>query len=254
MHGLRWKVVVLASMLLAFLGGGAAAEGSTDDQAEPVSILFVGNSLTYFNGGIDSHVAGLAASDPAGMTLEVDASTAGGASLWTHWYLGVANRIRKGSYDIVVLQEDFPAIHGQTEQFLEPARLLEQVIADSGARTVFFMTWPFEEVDWVGLDDIVAAHRRVEEELATSIVPAGIAMARAQAERPDLALIVDTRGHPSAAGTYLAAATNYATLSGRSPEGLPYRMEGVSDEDAAFLQRVAWEVVQEWRDGSPAEG
>ena len=44
------------------------------------------------------------------------------------------------------------------------------------------------------------------------------------------------------------------TVYGHSPEGLTYRPEGVSEEEAAYLQRVAWEAIQGWDDGamSPA--
>jgi hypothetical protein len=77
-------------------------------------------------------------------------------------------------------------------------------------------------------------------------------MERALAERPELHLIGDDQIHATWEGAYLAAATVYATLFDRSPEGLPYHF-GVTPEDAAFLQRIAWETVTEWRAGEPAQ-
>ena len=44
----------------------------------------------------------------------------------------------------------------------------------------------------------------------------------------------------------------YATIFDRSPEGLAVAPEDVTPEDAAFLQRIAWETVQEWREGTPS--
>jgi hypothetical protein len=63
------------------------------------------------------------------------------------------------------------------------------------------------------------------------------------AERPGLDLYVADLRHPSLAGTYLAAATTYATPSGHSPVGNGYDA-GLGAETAAFLQRMAWETVQ----------
>jgi hypothetical protein len=56
--------------------------------------------------------------------------------------------------------------------------------------------------------------------------------------------------HASWQGAYLAAAVIYATIFGRSPEGLDYTF-GVSEEDAAFLQRIAWQTVTDWQAGVP---
>ena len=41
----------------------------------------------------------------------------------------------------------------------------------------------------------------------------------------------------------------YATVYERTPEGLPFHL-GVSAEEAAFLQRIAWETVTDWQAGS----
>ncbi|MEX1343969.1 MAG: hypothetical protein AB1Z63_04785 [Candidatus Limnocylindrales bacterium] len=114
------------------------------------------------------------------------------------------------------------------------------------------MTWPYYRLDWVDLDGIVDAHRQVEAELGATVAPVGLAMEIALAQRPDLAMLGVDRVHPSPAGTYLAAATIYATLFDRSPEGLDFVADNVTPEDAGFLQAVAWEAVQEWREYAPA--
>ena len=113
------------------------------------------------------------------------------------------------------------------------------------------MTWPYERLDWVSLDQIVGAHRRAEAELGAKVAPVGVAMANALTERPDLAMLGPDAEHESAAGIYLAAAVIYATVFDRTPEGLPYH-HMLSEDDAAFLQRVAWDTVKAWRQGVPA--
>jgi len=84
------------------------------------------------------------------------------------------------------------------------------------------------------------------------VAPVGIAMADALAERPDLAMIGEDGEHQTNHGAYLAAATIYATILDRSPEGLPFEDEGITGDDADFLQRVAWETVQQWQQSAAA--
>jgi hypothetical protein len=47
------------------------------------------------------------------------------------------------------------------------------------------------------------------------------------------------------AGTYLAACTTFAALTGRSPVGNPY-LAGIDEPTARLLQTVAWETVQDY--------
>jgi hypothetical protein len=136
--------------------------------------------------------------------------------------------------------------------FLEYARLFDQEIADASAETVCYMTWPIGFFNDIDLDDIVGAHRRIEAETGASVAPVGVAMEKALAERPDLEMIIFDALHPTPAGTYLAAATIYATLFDRSPVGLAYFTDDVSEDEAAFLQRIAWETMDEWRAETPS--
>ena len=48
--------------------------------------------------------------------------------------------------------------------------------------------------------------------------------------------------HPSALGAYFVALVAYATIYGTDPTGLP-ALNGVSEDAAALLQRVAWQTV-----------
>jgi hypothetical protein len=63
--------------------------------------------------------------------------------------------------------------------------------------------------------------------------------------RPDIELYVPDKRHPSLAGTYLAAATVYGALLGKSPVGNTYTA-GLPKDVAAHLQQAAWGTVQEF--------
>ena len=112
----------------------------------------------------------------------------------------------------------------------------------------------------------------LSERLSMTSIPAADAWERVMDERPELDLQTtgpDMFEHASYAGTYLNTAVTYAVLTGRNPEGLEFRpvdlipdpdtvapgirrdvermREGavITDADAAYLQRIAWETVQQ---------
>jgi hypothetical protein len=215
----------------------------------PDKILFVGNSFTYFNNGVENHVRELAASASPPRLIKADSTTQGGATLRIHYGRSeVHDTIREGAYDVVILQEDIPELtEHSVEPFFRHARLFDKDIGNAGAKTMFFMTWPYERLNWITLEDIAQAHDIISTELNAFVAPVGIAFQRARVERPDLAMLVNDKEHESIHGTYLAASVIYASLFGENPQGLPYTPAGVSAQEAAFLQRIAWETVQEWQ-------
>ncbi len=243
-------VAVTSASLLASATVGAAAQ-DTAASAQPLAerVLFVGNSHTGRHGGLDWLIENFVGSETDPRAFDGVAMTEGGVTLEYHWNNGARLAIREGDYDTVVLQGYLPgAASRNAEPFLEHARLLHAEAADAGAETIFFMTWPRGFDDWSDIDDVMAAHRALEGELGVTIAPAAYAFELAEAERPDLMLIGEDRVHATWEGAYLAAATVYATLFDRSPEGLPYAF-GVDTEDAAFLQRIAWQALNDWRAG-----
>jgi hypothetical protein len=215
-------------------------------------VLFIGNSYTYFN-DLSGLLARFAAA--GGREITVDMVAEGGMTLLGHLRSGEAVRsIRSGDWDVVVLQEqssrplDAPALMDTT------VRALGREVALAGARTALFLTWARRDHpdDQRALD---AAYRRCAGAVDAAVVPVGPCWRRALAEDPSAALHLEDGSHPAPMGTYLAACAFYATLTGCTPEGISVREvragdgdvftpEQLSQEDAAFLQRVAWETVR----------
>jgi hypothetical protein len=245
---LKVRVLLVLAALFAGLGGCAHYAAST---ATPqLRILFVGNSFTEANNGLENHVRRLAASAQPPKPLLTDSHIRGGATLKIHYARREALEvIRGGGYDVVVLQDDIPELRERSvEPFLEHARLFDRAIAESGATTLFFMAWPYERLNWIGLDAIAAAHRQIGGELGAPIAPVAIAFDRASSQRPAMNMLGRDKEHESIYGTYLAACVIYATVFGESPVGLTYAPWRVSVEEAEFLQRIAWETAQEWQE------
>lgn len=113
------------------------------------------------------------------------------------------------------------------------------------------MTWAYQDAPAM-TDALAEAYTRMGADNQAQVIPAGLAFRKSIQVRPEVNLYDADKRHPSMAGTYLAAATTYATLFRRSPVGHPYTA-GLEPTVAAHLQSVAWATVQEYegRTGKP---
>ena len=112
----------------------------------------------------------------------------------------------------------------------------------------------------ITIEEIAQAHRDLATELGAEVAPVGLAWQQAMEERPEVDLYNVHGVQPSIYGTCLAANVVYATVFGKNPSGLAYlppegiyplsngeTVSGITEEEAAFLQRIAWETVQEYQ-------
>lgn len=81
-------------------------------------------------------------------------------------------------------------------------------------------------------------------ELKSQIAPVGNAWEAALKADKKLVLHTSDKKHPTATGTYLAACVFYATIYGKSPEGLPGSIGKLADEEARAMQAIGWKTVQ----------
>ena len=207
------------------------------DSQPSTRILFIGNSYTFINGGLDKQLKGLAPS------IETECIAVGGYTLEKHWNDGNAiQTIREGKWDYVILQEQsqFPVIN--QKKFYDFARKFDEEIRRSGAKTILLMTWerPDSRKFGVTTDNLAAAYKAIGKELGVKVAPAGLAFARAIRGKPELTLYSQD-GHPTVEGTYLAACVLYRTIFENSPVGNPYSERSIPAEMRAYLQGIAAE-------------
>ena len=245
----------LAVGVVSLTGCGSGSEESVPQMAPaPRSVLFVGNSFSIVEGGLEVHVKGLAASTRTAHDIVVERSAQEGATLSTlRQDPATLQSIRAGGHDIVVLQDDIPEYGGPTaDPFKEQVRWFNQEIRAKNGRPVLFMAWPYERLNWISLATIAEAHKTIGRELGIPTAPVGLAFAASESERPALAMLGADREHESLHGIYLAACVIYATIFQESPEGATYAPVGITADEAAFLQRVAWQTVSIWKTASAA--
>jgi hypothetical protein len=220
-------------------------------------VLFVGNSLTQGN-DLPLLVEALAAA--GGRPLSSESVTFGGAALEDHWRLGTQDRIAAGGWRYVVLQQGPSSLPESRANLREWTARFDAVIREARGVTSLYMVWP-ESARREVFPQVSDSYRLAAQDVGGILLPAGDAWIAAWRRNPSLALYGSDGFHPTLAGSYLAALTIYAGLTGGSPVGLPGRLtlrNGASVEvdarDVPVLQAAAAEVVIARGLGAPAEG
>ena len=236
--------LTLAPLLFAI----ASCQAPIEAAPPPATILFVGNSFTFWNGGLWKHMQGLSATHGEGTGAKTSRVVRGGASLKVLWKRTKArDTIANGDFDVIVLQEDLPET--TVVDFHTYAAKFDALAHEAGSRLIFFMAWNYERLDWMSMEEIAAEHRKMAETLGAEVAPCGLAWQRAMAERPEIDIYDQDREHPSVHGTYLTLLVIYSTIYGESAVDLdltPPDEFQITPEDDAWLRRVAWETVQAW--------
>lgn len=236
-------LILLAAALVLARGTGCAFAGD-----RCLRVLFVGNSYTSVN-DLPATFARLVRS--GGDAVEVSMIAPGGAFLADHAASpDVAAAIAGTAWTAVVLQEqsEAPAAPDVRDAQMIPAAVsLVTAVRLAGAQPYLLETWarrdgwPERSMDRAAMQAAIdAGYREAAARAGAFVVPAGDAWERALVKAPAIGLWQVDGSHPTIAGTYLAACVLYATLKGRSPDGLA-EMAGLSAADAATLQRIAAE-------------
>lgn len=243
----KLQCLLLGLFLLHSASAQATAGGP--HTAPPQSILFIGNSFTFYNNAVYTHLRKLLiADDPATrQSIFLKSMTVSGAVLSDHRG-GLTQLLDARDWDVVVLQGHSREAtdEAKLEGFASTLREFTRAIRAKGAEPVLFMTWAY--ADQPGMTPgLASAYARLGEDLNARVAPVGLAFARAAEDIPGVRLHDADKVHPSLEGTYLAAAVFYATLYGESPVGLEYAA-GLDDALARQLRAVAWRTVQLYSD------
>lgn len=246
LNGIAARVVIG----LAILGSrpGWAESKDPASSAQPDKVLFIGNSLTFYN-KLPDMIKFLAGHAPKPQKLDVDSHTVGGAKIEKHWKDGEAlKKIQKGGWTYVVLQGLSTEAVTDKDGLFKHIRLFDAEIKKSGAKTLLYMTWALQKAPQ-DQAKITQAYNDIGKELGARVIPVGAAREAVLKSNPAAPIYTADGKHPSPAGSYLAACLFYAMLSGQPPKGLPTTVPDpkdtqkflakVSNEDAAFYQNIA---------------
>ena len=225
-------------------GGGASSPPppQTPPTTTDISLLFMGNSHTTFN-GLTSMVADMVRAGRPGMTV-TPVEAPGNMFLEDRLHDGpTIALLRRQTWSYVILQAQKYSTSGQFTYSTEEAKGLIRISREQRAVPVMFPEWPR-----LGVDEtrrIYDLHASIAQAEPACVAPIGQAWDLALARNPTLVLHAADGNHSAPAGAFLAALVLYATITGQSPLGVPpmpqYPVDAALQET---LRGIAAETVQ----------
>lgn len=253
------------SITLALTGTNAAGAAVTASSTytkhynagvEPVSVLFIGNSYTYY-GELWSVFQKVAYS--AGYNVNVDSVTEGSHRLYQFADPSdargavVERKLSENLYDIVFLQEQSVDPIINYERFESGATTLYNRIMQHNpdCRVILYQTWgrksgsdtlTTDNRGWTNETmtyDVRYAYAKLGETLGLEVSPAGAAFFDVYSNHADtIELYNADLQHPSEIGTYLAALVHFQTVFGDKLDQVTYN-GGQNSDTVKILKQAA---------------
>lgn len=244
------------TFLLCLLHLGLSAQETTN-------ILFIGNSLTYYN-DMPQMVKQIA--EDKGHPTQVTMYAPGGTGFIHHVENPtVYNHIREGEWDFVILQPGSSESGGTSqtkEQTLARAKILNDSIAKYNpcAKVLYY---EISNGVWGNSQQNISTYNSVMDNIRSNVefwadhtssayVPAGEAMRTAWNNDPNTLLWGSTGDiHPNSRGSYLIACTFYASIFQEASLGNTILANELTSDEASYYQQLADEKVlnhlSDWR-------
>lgn len=226
------------------------------DPSKELSILFIGNSFTFYNDMPTALFQKICES--GGYKVKITSVTNGGhylsefADPSDQYGMMVRARLAKNKYDIVILQEQSGCPIKNPGRFYDGVRTLAELIKANGAEIWLYETWGYKagysKLETHGGDTATmemklrAAYSAIADEVGAKVVYAGIAMLDVHTNNPAINVYRDDLFHPSAIGSSVVAYTFYATLFGEDPRAVSFNCN-LPATTAKILKEAAYEAA-----------
>lgn len=225
-------------------------------------VCFLGNSYTYVN-DMPGLIGSIANAD--GHTLVKDQNTPGGHTLNQHSTNATSlAKIASNTWDYVVLQDQsqwpsFPIAQTSVDVFPK-AEILSDSIRSANECTIplFYNTWGREVGDpqWDSINTfekmnnrLFNAYDHMADVNGGKLSPVGIGFRHVFDDASTIVshgdLYTADGSHPSIYGSYLAACIFYNVIFETTPLGNTYLPAGLAQNEADYLQTVAYHVVND---------
>ena len=254
----QWMVRGICILLIPFFHSSAVIAASEPAKAEPLKVLFIGNSYTHMN-DMPSIFEKIARA--AGKNVKVEKNTRSGASLRVHsGREDMYEAIKREKWDYVILQ-GYSREFSFSPEYMDTATVpFVQQITDSiyanhpCTNVLLYMTWGYEngykereEVDTYEemADSIERGYRYVGDLFHVPVVPVGMVWKQVKSTS-SIDLYAKDRAHPSINGSYLIASTFFSAIFDESTERI--FTSTVKAENAEIIKREADAFVRKNRE------
>lgn len=243
MKAIRYFSLLLSLIvLLGFHSCKAQDEGTTlqkDLAPESETVLFVGNSHTYYNQGLATHLLNFRSADDPTADPLIQEVAKGGYTLEDHLHDPTTlAKLRERDWDFVIFQENTAVASETLESTTDALRALTDLVAQSDAQILLYMTWPYKERPEM-LQGIRKTYEAAAAALQATLVPVGEHwLSLDQSDEIDLEFYNPDGIHASLEGTFYASSLFYKIIYGKSPSQNPYTA-GLPKEIADYLKSKA---------------
>lgn len=208
----------------------------------------MGNSYTYYE-QMPKMVAQISENTKTKLITQMIAP--GGARLREHW-LGLRGMrtkelIKKGNYDIVVLQGQSMAALRRPDTLRKYAKLLSDFVKKHDAQPYFYGTWARERTPELQ-ESITKVYTEIASTNKAGLVPVGEAWKYARKLRSNIKFYTQDGSHPNKLGAYLTAAVFIATILNEVPQNLNYKgapknLFPANKKDLLFCKKIALRFI-----------
>jgi hypothetical protein len=208
-------------------------------------VLFVGNSYTYYNDGVDFHLQKMLRADSSSDSINyvMDKIAVGAYTLEAHFNDPVTiTKLKSQKWNTVVLQEQSTRPINNPALFLEYAGKLDVEIKKINAKTMLYMTWPNKDAP-KDMDSLEAVYLSVGKQLNAQVAPAGKVWEYIQKTNPQIELYISDNKHPTLSGTYAVACVFYFSMFNKNPVENTYIPSGMSMANVVAIRKAVYDYM-----------
>lgn len=198
------------------------ADVNDEEQEEPIfpngdsRVLFVGNSLTYFN-NLPELVESEAAKN--GYRVTADMLAKPNYAILDHWADGeVLELIKNGNYDYLVIQQGPSSQEWGRQVLFEYGEKYNALCSVNGTALVYFMVWP-SQAYYYTFPGVIKNYREASMNTNSILCPVGEVWKNHFDSTGDFSYYGSDGFHPSLQGSTVAAKVITDKLYPKSPKG-----------------------------------
>ena len=209
-------------------------------------VLFIGNSFTFYNNGVDFHLQKMldadVSSDSSNYLIQKIAVSS--YTLQAHYQDSLTiNKIKSDKWNVVILQEQSTRPINNAGLFLQYATSLDAEIKKINAQTELFMTWAPKDSP-SDITELVASYISAGSKLNAKVIPVGKIWDAFQKANPLINLYNSDNKHPSLAGTYFISCAFYYSLFNKNPINNTYLPTGISTLNATAIRSGVYDFLK----------